>query len=809
MRTLALVGGGEAHQKAVREIYYGAAASQDTYAVPRPFVSPLIGCAAGAWMGVTGAACAVMDSALGRGWAGRSPELVLALCAGLLACACLVWGAVCPRMRMRVVAIAVGCVAGVAAGWVCITQNLEQAASVVRTPVGSCSFVVETDVRLSARGRWTFQATAHAPAGTKVRVWVDADGVGNVPSMGSVVALEGSWKTLDLGAEFDRSLAARGMPLRVRARSVEQRGFQGGLVGGVRQWRSDALALIGAERSASRALLSGVVCGAQAACARFSILDDFARLGLSHLVAVSGTHLAVVSALLGRLLQHTRMRPLLRLGLVGASLGVYVVFTGLQVSALRAWAMSIFALGAPVAGRRQNAISAVGAAASAMLLADPTCAASVGFRLSVLSVVGLTVFAPLAKGWLEALMPRRTPRWVVEGCALTLVSQVCTAPVALPLFGTMPFLAPPANILAAPLVTALLVGGLASIAVGLVLPSALPVLLLPWDLLAQVLCVGASWLASIPGVAPLVQVETAPVLCIVVLAALVVYAVWPVPSATVARALTAACVACVLAFAVRWGVCAPARIVVLDVGQGDAVLVQDGGRAVLVDTGVDEAVCAALSRNRVLRLDAVILTHTDLDHVGGLASLRGRIAVDRVLVARGVAASVREQNPELLEAIAGLRGASFEEIGAGDVMRVGQFDLTVAWPRQMVAGDANEDSLVVLVEGREAPFRALLTGDAEKEIVEPLVLDGTLGPVDMLKVGHHGSAASTSLLMAQRLAPTVAVASAGEGNRYGHPTQQCIDVLEEAGVLFLCTKDAGDVELRPDPNGVRVRRQVA
>ena len=121
-------------------------------------------------------------------------------------------------------------------------------------------------------------------------------------------------------------------------------------------------------------------------------------------------------------------------------------------------------------------------------------------------------------------------------------------------------------------------------------------------------------------------------------------------------------------------------------------------------------------------------------------------------------------------------------------------------------GDGNEDSVMLSVtyerDGRS--LSGLLTGDAEKDELARVIEAGDVGDVDFLKVGHHGSAASIEPDEAALLSAEVAAASAGEGNRYGHPRQECVDALESSGALFLCTKDVGDVTVSPGKAGPSV-----
>lgn len=775
----------------------------------RPSLPPTLALLAGVWSAVSFAQAAWVGARAGEVWAGMEPRLAcLLVCAALLlACACL---GVFRAARGVAALAATGLVAGALAGSLSAASTIAKADAVDGFPVSSCLLRVESDPRYSsATGAWRFEAdVVQGPAeGVRVQVALAGTAVDAPADLGALVRCVGSWDALDVAQEYDASLLKRGVSVCVKAATCEAEGFQAGAVGMVRALRVRLLAAVDPYRDERRALVAGVVCGMQAALASFSVNDAFSDLGLSHLVAVSGSHLAVVAALVGSLFGRLRVRPAGRLVATAALLAVYVAFTGFQPSAIRSWFMATMALGATVAGRRSHGVSAVALAATVMLLVDPACAATMGFALSVLSVVGLVLFASLAKAWAVCLLPRKTPEQVGEAVALTSVSQVATLPVALPAFGTLPLLAPLANVVAGPLVSLLLGVGLACVGLAGIVPGAADALLAPCDVLAGVTVRWAHLLACVPVNVLCVEVGQAALACAVAVLAATVYLIWPAPSRRAALAVGSGGLFVAVAAVLGWWVFAPARVVVLDVGQGDAILVQDGPHALLVDTGPDDAVAYALARNHVLWLEAVVVTHTDADHVGGLDDLAGRVPVGNVVVASGVASAVQQNDPALEQTFSDVARRGVVEVDETAVLRVGAFRLDVVWPCEPVAGDENEQSVVMLLsydkEGRT--MSALLTGDAESPVVERLIAEGLVGRVDLLKVGHHGSTVSTSDAMMEALDPLVAVASAGVGNRYGHPTQTCVDCIAAHGTtLFLCTADAGDVQVEPARSGVEV-----
>ena len=162
---------------------------------------------------------------------------------------------------------------------------------------------------------------------------------------------------------------------------------------------------------------------------------------------------------------------------------------------------------------------------------------------------------------------------------------------------------------------------------------------------------------------------------------------------------------------------------------------------------------------------------------------------------------------EAAEAVRRLVGDRVEEVSWGDGLRVGNFGLRVIWPEQDVDGSHNADSIELYLSYRDGDriLTGLLTGDAERDETGPAVSHAHLGKLDFLKVGHHGSEVSIGDGTARTISPELSVASAGEGNRYGHPSATCVDTLERVGSRFLCTKDVGTVELLPEGGGFLVR----
>ena len=228
----------------------------------------------------------------------------------------------------------------------------------------------------------------------------------------------------------------------------------------------------------------------------------------------------------------------------------------------------------------------------------------------------------------------------------------------------------------------------------------------------------------------------------------------------------------------------------LDVGQGDAILLDPpGGAAILVDTGpVDAGVAGRLRELGVTRLGAVVISHAQSDHAGGAAEVLGAVAVERLALA---APAPR------LEAIAAGDGVEAVRLAEGGEIDSGELSLTALWPPRELLGMRGEDpnllSLVLLAEWRH--FSILLTGDAE---AHDAPLDP--GPVDVLKVAHHGSEDEGLEPLLEHTAPKLALISVGE-NSYGHPTPETLAALAEHGVPVARTDERGEILIEADANG--------
>ncbi|WUJ83578.1 ComEC/Rec2 family competence protein [Streptomyces sp. NBC_00377] len=573
----------------------------------------------------------------------------------------------------------------------------------------------------------------------------------------------------------------------------------------------------------ARALLPGLVVGDTSRITP-ELDEAFKETDLAHTLAVSGSNLTIILALLlgpPGLAQHVERRglaprlgvPLRTTALLGGALTLgFVVVCRPDPSVLRAAACGAIVLLALATGRRRSLIPALATAVLLLVLYDPWLATSYGFLLSVLATGALLTLAPR---WSAALQRRRVPPRLAEALAAAGAAQALCAPVVAVLSARVSLVAVPCNLLVEFAVAPATVLGFAALATA---PVAMPVA----EALAWCASWPAGWIAGVArtgaalpgggvdwpgswGGAFLLALATAgvvllgrwllryPWLCAVCAVSLLLVVVQPPP---LTRVLT--------------GWPPPGwRLAMCDVGQGDAtVLAAGGGAGVVVDAGPDPVlVDRCLTALGITRVPLVVLTHFHADHVAGLPG---------VLRGREVGAIQTTGFEEPVEQVAFVRKeAQAREVpvvraAAGERRRVGALDWEVLWPPPSPAprpDGPNDASVTLLV--RVAGLRMLLLGDLEPTAQQAL-LRSPAAPlvrgVDVLKVAHHGSAYQDPELI-HAVAPRLALISCGADNTYGHPAPSTVAALRAGGAVVLRTDRDGALAVTAGTGGeLRVTR---
>lgn len=558
-------------------------------------------------------------------------------------------------------------------------------------------------------------------------------------------------------------------------------------------------------------------------------------VGMSHLTAVSGSNLAIVTGLVVWMLRRFGAGRKWAVAVALVAMAGFVVVVGPQPSVQRAAVMATIALLCLAVGRTRTGTSALLATVVILLMIDPWLARSWGFALSVAATGGLLGWS-LRASWGASVAdnsPRRPEShgrrldWrggVRSVLAVALVCQLATAPLVAALGGGIPLVGVVANAAVAPAVPLATALGLAAGLVGLLSSTASEWVAIPGGYAAGWIAAVARLAASVPGgVVPWPSGLSggASLLLLLICAAVLRWRLASGPGNWIRqggrlRRRTRMALATALALIIvattltRGGTLLSGwppdhwLVVFCDVGQGDAAVLRSGpGHAVVVDVGPDpRAVGRCLRDLRVDVIDFLLLTHFHADHVEGLSGAVAGRRLGRVMV------SPLRDPPQEAQRVDRWIEAEQRTLGAapaGESGQIGDVSYQVIWPSRIMHEGSMPNNASVALVARIQGVTVFLPGDMEPPAQHALMSSMSSPHALVTKIPHHGSRNQDPGLVAWTES-RVAVASVGAHNMYGHPSERTLGDWRKAGATVLRTDLDGDVVVwRTDAGTVDVR----
>jgi competence protein ComEC len=523
-----------------------------------------------------------------------------------------------------------------------------------------------------------------------------------------------------------------------------------------------------------------------------ALLVDMKTSSLTHITAVSGANCAIVTASI--VMIGARLHVPRRIRLVAAMLALvaFVVVVTPQPSVVRAAVMSIVVLITLFSGRPGSGLPMLALAMTAILLWNPWWAIDYGFVLSVAATLGLLVFS----GPLTQRLSQWMPNVLAAVLAIPLAAQLLCQPVIILLTPQIPTYGILANVIAGPAAPLATVAGLLACLTLPVIPPVGIILMwitwLPAEWIGQTATLCAS--LPLPRVPWLAGWFGAGVACAASALILIVL----LSRSWIRRRLALVFLAggsVVLTFmglfstiVAQPGVPADWSLVACDVGQGDAVAVRSGGAIALIDTGRDVGKLEhCLSALHAPRLDLLVLTHFDQDHVGAVKALYGKVGTAIV----GPPEDAR--GDEIVRQLAA-GGAQIVHGTQGLSGKLADATWSVLWPApgnpRMQSG--NPGSVTVLMQ--QPGLTSLFLGDLGEDAQNALLASVSVPHVDVVKVAHHGSADQSPALY-ERIQARIDVISVGQENSYGHPTAKTLELLRRLGGMVVRTDRAGMIAI--------------
>lgn len=516
--------------------------------------------------------------------------------------------------------------------------------------------------------------------------------------------------------------------------------------------------------------------------------------GLLHVTAVSGLHCAFLLAILTFLVGRDRLRLLSAAAIPVLSL--YALTTGLSPSVLRACVMLLLALFAPLFDRENDPPTTLSLALFLILAQNPGAARSVSLQLSFAAMGGLVLLTPRLYRAIRSRKRSRAARFLLGSLAATAGALVFTVPLTAFYFNSLVLAAPLSNLLclwAASLIFGL---GLAAALLGLAFPPAARLLALLPHAGAMYLLTAARFVSALPHHAVYFNNGYLRLWLVYVYAMLL--------ACVLARrgrgrwVMAGGLAALTLAVAV-WANTLPLRggslhVTALDVGQGQSVVLHSLRSTAVLDCGSSSYLNAGdrtadyLLSAGIRRVDYIVLSHYHDDHCDGLPTLLSRIRAERLLLP-----DIEPGDPlrESVLALAERHGVPVTFVREKTVLPLGEATLTVYPP--LTEGEMNEECLAALCT--TGHFDALFTADMDANTEYLLAASYPLPDVEMMMAGHHGSRWSSGGDLLAEVKPELAVVSCGAGNRYGHPNDEALRRLTDAGAAICRTDLQGNIHI--------------
>ena len=513
---------------------------------------------------------------------------------------------------------------------------------------------------------------------------------------------------------------------------------------------------------------------------------DFTVSGIRHIVAVSGLHVSILFSLVN--LSSMRKR-FLSLMIGFPVLALFAAMTGFTPSVSRACIMSGLMMAASLFNREYDGPTALSFAGLVLLVGNPLVIASVSYQLSFASVAGIFLFSTEIRKWLLSLGPKKkvgkVRNYLAASVSITLGATVMTMPLCALYFGTISLAAVVTNLLVLWVISFIFYGLILMCLLGSFWPVAAIFLGKIVSFLIRYVLMTAKIIADFPLAAVYTRSPyiVAWLVFVYVLLAVFLLSRNRKPLQFSCYAAMGLCLALLLSWAEPLS--HDMRFTVLDVGQGQCLLLQSEGKTYMIDCGgssdsmAADAATETLLSQGVSSLDALILTHYDRDHAGGIQNLLTRIDA-KLLVLPAVYSDLSPEAEEIVYAQENL------------ILTAGDTKIHIF--ASNLPGNANENSLCILFDTKNCDI--LVTGDRDGFGERMLLRNVALPDVDVLVAGHHGSKHATCEELLAAVRPEIVCISAGRNNFFGHPARETLQRLENCGCTVYRTDLHGDILIR-------------
>ena len=520
--------------------------------------------------------------------------------------------------------------------------------------------------------------------------------------------------------------------------------------------------------------------------------------GISHIIAVSGLHVSILFGVVYTLLARRRVLSCL--------IGIPVLFlfaavAGFTPSITRACIMQSLMLAAMLLDREYDPPTSLAFAVLSMLAFNPMTILSVSFQLSVGCMLGIFLFSekirlwmlkPLEQKEINSKILTKFLQGITTSASVSVSASLITTPLVAYYFGCVSLVSVVTNVLIIWVISFIFYGVILCLAVSAVSMWLAGVLAWVVSVPVAFVLMTAKFMANLP----MAAVYTSNIYTIVWLCGTYILLAIFLIQKNKQPKLLLTCIAFIFLLSQLLAWFEPMqddfRVTMLDVGQGQSILLQSDGKTFLVDCGGDDdeasadITAEALLSQGISRVDGVIVTHYDADHAGGVEHLLTRITADRLIM------PYVEDEDEVSRTLMNRTNGTVQYVKQDMLYEFGSTKMTVFAPFNYYSG--NESSICILFQREDCGI--LITGDRGELGESMLLRNHVLPKVNLLIAGHHGSAGSTSNALLEAVSPQITMISVGEDNRYGHPSDKVLSRLQEIGCEIYRTDIHGTIIFR-------------
>lgn len=531
------------------------------------------------------------------------------------------------------------------------------------------------------------------------------------------------------------------------------------------------------------------------------VYDLYKKNGISHILAISGLHISLIGMSFYKVLRKFGFGFLASASLGSIFIVFYGLMTGMGISAQRAIIMFVINVIADVIGRGYDILSAMSLSAIIMLIFEPYLILNNGFQLSYMAIVGISVVNnAIIQGFDIENMENENMKKLAKSIISSLSVTLTTMPIIMWISYEIPLYSVLLNLVIIPLAPCVLLSGIVGAVIGMfsttlgTFVTGIGIVVLR---LYELLC-------NIFEKIPLSTIITGKpqifnIIIFYLIFAVVIY-LWKLNFGKKGSFIMVFAIICL-----TFRIYSPLEVTMLDVGQGDGILIRDyKGKTYMIDGGsTSESELAKYTlvpfykAYGISKLDYVIITHMDADHYLGIKEI---IENDSFTIKTLVMGDIKEKDDKYIEFVnlAKEKGISVVYMSKGMGIKNGDFSLMCLSPQKEDYSDnVNELSIALKLEYKD--INMLFTGDivdsGEEYLKEQLTLRGK-NELDVLKVAHHGSKYSTTDEFLEGLDIEYAIISCSKGNLYGHPHDEVIQRLDEANCDIRITKDTGMITIK-------------